>query len=477
GKFLRSSRFDDGSFTPGDWRGTSLPEMAVRGMYFATHFHNFYHDAPIEKVKRYVEEMALWGCNALCVWFDMHHYTGIDDPKAQEMIKRLHAILRTANSVGMGAGLFGLANEAYADSPKELRAVPAKYSYGVELCPNKPGATELMLKWRQEMLDAFSDLDIEYFCLWPYDQGGCVCEACLPWGANGFLKIGKQVAQLVRKTFPKAKTIFSTWCFDHTAQGEYEGMWKAFAGRPEWANYILVDSHFSRDFPQFVIDHDGPANLPILNFPEISMHAMAPWGGFGTNPQPKTIQKLWDASKHLLSGGFPYSEGIYEDINKALFFQLYWDPKKPVTETVREYAAYEYSPDVADEITQAIEMMEASQQHGLKDNLNGQFWQKHDTVEDIDTAIYSLPKAKDSERYFGIVQAADAKLPARARQAWRWRILWLRAALDAELHRSQGKATKKSEEYFEELTNIYHAENGQAQITPPSLLALKRLAK
>ena len=28
-----------------------------------------------------------------------------------------------------------------------------------------------------------------------------------------------------------------------------------------------------------------------------------------------------------MAGGFPYSEGIYEDINKAIYAQFYWDPR------------------------------------------------------------------------------------------------------------------------------------------------------
>ena len=46
---------------------------AVRGIYFATHFHNFYHDAPLEEVQRYVEDLGLWGFNVLAVWYDMRH--------------------------------------------------------------------------------------------------------------------------------------------------------------------------------------------------------------------------------------------------------------------------------------------------------------------------------------------------------------------------------------------------------------------
>src|ERR1035441_5400728 len=48
GKFLRISTYGPDGFTAGHWRGTSVPQKEVRGIYFATHFHNFYHEAPIQ---------------------------------------------------------------------------------------------------------------------------------------------------------------------------------------------------------------------------------------------------------------------------------------------------------------------------------------------------------------------------------------------------------------------------------------------
>lgn len=44
GKFLRTSRYD-GGFQPSAWRGTSKPHGSLRGMYFASHFHNWYVQA------------------------------------------------------------------------------------------------------------------------------------------------------------------------------------------------------------------------------------------------------------------------------------------------------------------------------------------------------------------------------------------------------------------------------------------------
>ena len=474
GKFLRSSRFDEGRFTPGAWRGTSVPEKPVRGMYFATHFHNFYHDAPVEKVERYVEEMALWGCNALSVWFDMHHYNGIDSPDAQAMIERLRAVIRAANGVGIGASLTTLANEAYANSPEALRAAPCQWHYQVELCPNKPGAMELLLKWRTEMLEAFGDLDIEYVWIWPYDQGGCMCEKCLPWGCNGFLKVAEPVARLVYEAFPNAKTVLSTWCFDYACEGEYEGLAKAFEERPDWVDYLMVDSH--TDFPPYVLQHGAPGGLPMLNFPEISMHGMWPWGGFGANPLPARFQKIWDECGGLVSGGFPYSEGIYEDINKAVIWQFYWDSKREAMDTVREYAAYEFSQDVATQAAKAVEMMEASHTFSLRTE-ELQRWADRAAAGQCpgDPVVYHLPGLKQSDECFELVRKMDAQLTPYARQAWRWRVLYLRAAVEAELARSGGRATEQSDAYFQELTDIYCAEGAEAQVAPPVRRALKRL--
>jgi len=211
GKFLRTSSYGPAGFTPGSWRGTSIPKNEIRGIYFATHFHNFYHDAPVADIQAYVEDLGLWGVNALTVWYDMHHFDGIDDPAAQTMLQRLRAILEAGHNVGMKTNLMLVANEAYNNSPKELRAVgPGRGAFmSVELCPHQPGGKELLLKQFSQEFDAFSGVD--YVTLWPYDSGSCACDQCRPWGSNGFLYIGEPLARLARQHFPNAKVILSTW--------------------------------------------------------------------------------------------------------------------------------------------------------------------------------------------------------------------------------------------------------------------------
>ena len=82
------------------------------------------------------------------------------------------------------------------------------------------------------------------------------------------------------------------------------------------------------------------------------------WGGFGANPLPTRYEREWKELKAQWQGGFPYSEGIFEDINKVLFASFYWKADTTADEALREYIAFEYSPEVVDLVLPAIHMLE-----------------------------------------------------------------------------------------------------------------------
>ena len=365
GQFLHTSTFGGQGFTPSPWRGVSVPKMPVRGMYLATHFRNYYEDAPIEDVKRYVEDLSLWGVNSYLVWFGLEAYNGIDDPKAQAMLARLRALLQTVKDLGLHTSLGCVANDGYKNSPVELRAdsrvghngytkqTSPLCNLGPELCPSKPGVPELEMQYCQEKFDAFKSIGLDYWFIAPYDNGGCTCAKCAPWGINGFLRMAEMEARAYRRAFPNGKLILSLWFFDRWIDGEWAGITAKFnQHKPDWVDYVMVDD-FGGTFPRYPLKHGTPGRLPMLNFPEISMYAHHPWGGFGANPLPKYLQSLWDVTKTKLSGGFPYSEGIYEDVNKVMVAQLYWNPDQPTEKTMREYVAFNFSPEVVDPVVPA----------------------------------------------------------------------------------------------------------------------------
>jgi hypothetical protein len=453
GKFLRTSRYDQGGFTAGACRGTSVPQKPIRGIYFATHFHNFYHDAPVEDLRRYVEDLGLWGFNVLTVWYDMHHFDGFEDPKAVEFRARLHAICEAAKGVGLDVSFGVIANEAYNNSPLALRADPSGKRggwYDCAVCPSKPGGMEYALRVLGQEFDWVADLQPRYVWIWPYDQGGCGCAQCRPWGSNGFLKAGERVAALARKKLPGTKIILSTWFFD---EGEWQGLAQVFAAKKPWADYILAEG----------TTRPMPGKLPMVGFPEISMHETFPWGGFGATPLTGRAQQQWNAVKGQTAGGFPYSEGIYEDITKVVISQLYWNDR-PAAQTLREYVAFEYSPEVVDEIVQVIATLE--QNHHMR------WWPGELEGMKLDLDWFPSRGAKPqadpgAEEAYATVQRVDAKLTPQARRSWRWRQLYLRTLLDAELKANGGKPNDRCKEAFVELIKIYHAEKANPALRPP----------
>jgi hypothetical protein len=422
GKFLRTSRYRPDAFVPSQWRGASVPQGTVRGVFLATHFNNFYQNAPLRDVQHYVEELAFWGVNAVKVCLDMEPYTSWEDPACQKQLQQVKTILQTVKNLGLDVCFARCANEGFQEAPQEIRAVPlpdsdTRGNHGNKICPNKPGGKEYILQQHRRVFEALSDIGLDYLSLWPYDNGGCACPQCRPWGSNGFVMICKAISDLARRYFPNCKIVVYTWLFDgiKNPAGEWQGLSDALAKDNSWVQYIGADGA-GRDFPRYPLDKGVPGSLPLLNFPEISMYGMSPWGGYGANPLPERLQRLWDQTKGKLAGGWPYSEGIYEDINKAICIQFYWDKDKPATDTVREYIACEFSADadVGKDILEAIGILE-------KNHLR-------------DSQTFHI--GPDAATAFALLEKAQNRMTPQARQAWRWRILYLRALIDDEVFRN-----------------------------------------
>ncbi len=411
GKLLHSAVWKDDGFIPVKSDGIISPACPFRAIYFAVHFYNWYQMADENALRDYLEDLLLWGYNTVICVLPIVNCESVSDPLMTRSTEKMKMLFSAAREYNMKTGTIFCVNQGFKSAPHVL---DAEISYdltfrgclGRNLCPSKPEAIEYMCNLFTDCFTPFKDIGLDYIITWPYDEGGCGCKECLPWGGNGYIKGILGLKDTITRLFPNITIIPSTWAFDMPDDyGDYRGFYKRLEDDLDQTEYIMVDSH--GDFPQYVLDH--PVKPGILNFPEISMNGLFPWGGFGANPMPKHFQGLWDSAKHLLKGGLPYSEGIFEDISKIQCVGYYWHPNKSYREILSEYINYEFSPSVTDKVLEILEGIEEN--HFL-------------------AAKYIEPDYALAERVSTLIREADAVLPEKARRNWRWRILYIRARLD-----------------------------------------------
>ncbi len=444
GQFARDCRFAGGSPRLAAARAASAPEKSFRGMYFAIHNYNWYQNAPLEEVCAYIEDLALWGINNLALVFHMFFFSGIRDPEAQAFIGRMQRLFAAARAVGMNTTLLVQVNDAYSTSPETLRyegAVPR--NWGTELCPSKPEGRRLLLQQAEELFAQFDHLD--YVVLWPYDGGGCRCAGCHPWGARGFLTISNDWARLFRQRFPSGKVILSAWYFDYEQGdlGEWDALYDQLETGLDWVDLVMADGAFVNGyFPRRLLERK--LARPVVSFPEISMRTGAPWGGFGANPMPAFLHTQFALERSVVEGGAPYSEGLYEDLNKVFWAQWCWDGSRRPEAMVEAYAASEFSRDHAPAIAQALAWLEQAGVHGCAGKPVERMTAEH---------LEHAEAAWDSLAYL------ERALTPYARRAWRWRQVLLRARIDAELQAHGGVATPALGRALDELFQLYRCDD------------------
>ena len=453
GRFLRLSRFDGkGGFVPFCGEIDFTPKKKLRGMYFATHFENFYHSAPIEKVYEVIEDLALRGCNSLLVWFDMHHFNSMEDEGAQSLVKRLRAILGYANAIGIGGSLTMISNEGFASSPAELRAEWAVQNgyhsspdshYHVEICPSKEGGIGEILRARRVMLEHFADLKIDYVVYWPYDQGGCTCSDCAPWGSNSFLKLLPHFKALIKEMMPKTQVIVSAWYFDRFTSGEWEGFTERL-GDEVFADVPYILSFFANgELPPVLRERGMPDGVRFIEFPEISMWSCSPWGGYGASHLAAFLDRNHSTGKAIYSGAYPYSEGIFEDANKFIELALYSGECENALDALREYMRFEFCTD-SDELFEALRLTETTL--ARKRSRPGDYIKV--TIEDT----------REVERVREIFEKYNSILPESITSSRNFRLFYLRALIDSEVVRNDGFSIRSElcQKAMSEIDEIYY---------------------
>lgn len=438
-----------------------------RCVYFANHFFNYYHVAPMDEIYEYIESLALWGQSVLSLWFDMHHFSSFSSPDACIMLERMKMMYQKAKSLGMKTALLHVINEYYDSAPYELRAenstADGRYHakpcgfFESQICPSHTEGEKLLLTSLAEVLKYFSPVGLDYCILWPYDQGGCTCKKCYPWGGNGFYKLAKKQAPIIKAYFPDCKIILSCWYFDLFTHGEWEQIIPKLESDGDWIDLIMINLHSNHPVALQSL------GKPIVSFIEISMRGATPWGGFGVNPYPNVLASDIRSTDNLFIGGSLYSEGIFEDINKVVSLELLRDPLIEPEQIIHEYCRYHFGEANAPALTEIIICLERT-------------LGRHTYVDDQRNE-YPSEKPKSLNRYHILnhdevqmiadrFREIDTQIPEEIKKQWRYEQIFARVFGDELLLKNNGFPSEETDVLYQELVHAYHAEKAYYFVSP-----------
>jgi hypothetical protein len=176
----------------------------------------------------------------------------------------------------------------------------------------------------------------------------------------------KQTANL-RKYHPNAAMWLSPQGFSAAWMDEFFGLMDQ---HPAWLSGIVFGPQVRMNLPE--LRQRIPKQYPIRFYPDIthSINAeftVADWDVAyaqteereGINPRPLDESRIFRVLQRSANEGFiTYSEGCNDDVNKAVWSALGWNPDADVHEVLRDYGRYFIGPDMADDFAQGLLALE-----------------------------------------------------------------------------------------------------------------------
>jgi len=156
----------------------------------------------------------------------------------------------------------------------------------------------------------------------------------------------------------------------------------------------------------------------------------------------------------------------FEDVQLDYFSMAAYD--------LMEYVRYEFSAEMSDQIHAMIRSLEMS--YPRKEIVRGyNGYCRADNFDKVPVSRFTIEKCDEVKKIFRLADGINLKLPSGIRGSWRWRILYLRCLIDNELVNNEFEVNQTCEEAFRELTELYHAENADFILSPPTVESIAAL--
>ncbi|TCS17514.1 hypothetical protein [Caulobacter sp. BK020] len=294
----------------------TAPAQAVRGVQIGYRFKNNSYDAwTLAMFERRVRDIAIFGGNTIQVIAPVS-----DDAAASPLfpappLETIVGLSTLADRYGLDFALY------YPELAKD---------YG------DPTAVAAELKAFEALVRRLPKVDALYVP--GGDPGHTPPDRLFP--------LVEQEARILARIHPGARVWLSAQGFDQT---ESQAFYAQLEREPDWLTGVFFGPQ-TRD-PVAVQRRRIPARYPIQVYPDIghTMHAQFPvpeWdpafaiteGREPINPRPLGQATIFRHFAALNTGAVTYSEGVNDDVNMALWFQLGWSPQVAPREVLEDYA-------------------------------------------------------------------------------------------------------------------------------------------
>jgi hypothetical protein len=149
--------------------------------------------------------------------------------------------------------------------------------------------------------------------------------------------------------------------------------------RPAWLEGAVFAPWIHMELAEF--RRRIPAAYPIRYYPDIThtkecQYPVADWdpafaltqGREPICPRPDDMARILRLLQPFTIGAVTYSEGVNDDVNKAVWSALSWDPDTPVDDVLRDYGRFFLGERLGDDFARGLRGLEANWRGRLAEN-------------------------------------------------------------------------------------------------------------
>lgn len=447
GKFLRGLNFAGKDVSSPRWDLEQSPQCEMRGFWFANHAPDVgYEMMTGPQFRTYLEDILLWGVNTFAYApIDFHNWdssTFYDPTKFQrDMRRNFEEIPGIVGQYDLKIVVKMFNNNVFSDDTaklglrKNLKASDATitkmmFPPGNFVCPNHPASRRRLLETREELFKRLPRVDV--LVAHATDSGGCACPDCQPYAAT-YVKLMDEYGRLLRKYHPQAKIGINFYHF--TEKGKQIALdYVAGPGRDQ-VGYVYYGLHPAAEPADL---RRLPPGVKAYTFYDVAMWPF--WGVYGAMPlvSPLTQERSLArepaiAAEPNYAGAIPYSEGLHEDLTRAVYSDWLWDHRADPQNTIREYCRF-YFGCGDDDVIELIRRMDRTgpMYYGWKSLFTGLGAKPSPSRQAmLRERAESLRQFKpDATATWNLTGKIQSRLPPWAVEGWRWKSMRVRALCD-----------------------------------------------